>query len=57
MNTCPKCNSPGLLVEASPDGKTKTLRCQKCGFTEVKDNQGRKLLTEVMPQRGSPLLS
>jgi transposase-like protein len=52
---CPKCNAPGLLVEASPDGKTQTLKCQKCGFTEVKDTQGRKLLTEVVPHTGSPI--
>jgi hypothetical protein len=52
---CPKCNAPGLLVEASPDGKTQKVRCQKCGFTEVKDHQGRKLLTEVVPHPQTPI--
>jgi len=52
---CPKCGAAGLLVEASADGKTRTEKCQKCGYTEVKDQQGRKLLTEVVPHTGQPI--
>ena len=44
---CPKCNAPGLIVESSSDGKTKHLKCNSCGLSEVKDTQGRSLLTEV----------
>jgi len=53
---CPKCNEPGLLVEQSPDGKTKRETCQKCGYNEVKDQQGRQLLQEVLPARTNPLI-
>lgn len=55
MSNCPKCGSPGLIVESSPDGKTKTEKCLKCGHTAVKDTQGRPLLQEV-PERGGQLL-
>ena len=48
---CPQCNEPGCLVESSPDGKTEKIKCQKCGLNEVRDKQGRKLLTEVLPAR------
>lgn len=55
---CPKCEAPGLLVESSPDGKTKKLICHQCGLNEVRDAKGRSLLTEVphahpQPQSGS----
>jgi ssDNA-binding Zn-finger/Zn-ribbon topoisomerase 1 len=43
---CPKCGSR-LIVEASADGKVRTETCPKCGLTETKDQQGRKLLQEV----------
>jgi len=45
--TCPSCGKPGLVVEAASDGKTKTKKCQQCGFQLTEDVQGRKLLTEV----------
>ena len=51
---CPKCQAPGLLVEASPDGKTQHLKCSKCGLNETRDTQGRKLLTEIQPVSGGP---
>ena len=44
---CPKCQAPEVIVEASPDGKTQHLQCQKCGLNETRDAQGRKLLTEI----------
>jgi hypothetical protein len=44
---CPKCNAPGLIVESSSDGKTRHIKCNSCGLNEVKDVQGRSLLTEV----------
>lgn len=44
---CPKCNAPGLIVESSEDGKTKKVKCNSCGLNEVRDSQGRTLLTEV----------
>lgn len=43
---CPKCGSQNLLMEGVGDGKTK-LTCQACGHSEVKDREGRPLLTEV----------
>ncbi len=42
---CPKCQAPGVLVESSADGKTKTLKCGKCGLNETQDARGKPLLT------------
>ena len=54
---CPKCDAPKLIQESlSPDGKTKKVRCEACGFTEVRDQQDRRLLTEVPAAPVSPLL-
>ena len=41
---CDKCNMP-MLVEDLGEGH-KRYKCQKCGLNEVKDPQGRKLLTD-----------
>jgi len=43
---CPKCQSQNLLVEGLGNGE-KRLTCQSCGFSQITDNEGRKLLTEV----------
>lgn len=43
---CPNCGEQNLLVEGVGDGKTK-LTCQSCGYHNVKDKEGRPLLTEV----------
>jgi ribosomal protein S27AE len=43
---CPKCGKQNLLVEGLGEGKTR-LTCQACGYSEVKDREGRPLLTEV----------
>ena len=42
---CPKCGKQ-VLIEALGDGK-KRLLCQSCGFNQITDDQGRRLLTEV----------
>lgn len=51
---CPSCGRPGLIVESSPDGKTKKKKCLHCGHQQVEDLQGRKQLLEVpeQPSRG-----
>lgn len=49
-NKCLKCGRPGVIVEAAPDGKTRVKKCLQCGFQQVEDVQGRKLLTEVPQQ-------
>jgi hypothetical protein len=54
--TCPSCGKPGLIVEASADGKTRTKKCLQCGTHQVEDVQGRKLLTEVPRLPGRQLL-
>ncbi len=42
---CQKCNSSNVLVEGVGEGKTK-ITCQACGLSEVKDIQGRQMLTD-----------
>jgi hypothetical protein len=46
---CPKCGSRSVLVEALGDGKTRLI-CQNCRHQEVRDSQGRGLLTDDMPR-------
>lgn len=41
---CVKCSAP-MLVEDLGEGH-KRYKCQKCGLSEVKDREGRKLLTD-----------
>lgn len=45
---CQKCGKPTLIVEDLGGGKKK-LHCSSCGLNEIKDSQGRKMLTETMP--------
>jgi hypothetical protein len=45
---CQKCGSGNVLVEGVGEGKTK-VTCQACGVAEVKDQQGRKMLTDDRP--------
>lgn len=52
---CPKCDNPQLILEDLGEGH-KRARCDKCGFTEVQDREGRKLLVDVRDE-GKPLLS
>ena len=46
-NKCVKCGESGVIVEAAPDGKTKKIKCLKCGYLVVEDARGKPLLTEV----------
>lgn len=46
---CPRCNSTNVLTEALEEGRVKVV-CQQCGFSEVRDPQGRQMLTDNMPQ-------
>ena len=48
---CPKCKE-AMLTEAVAPNKVK-VTCQKCGLSEVRDTQGRKLLTEADPEQPS----
>lgn len=56
MHVCPKCGHTQLIVESSPDGKTRTEKCLKCGYIERLDTKGRRLLQEVLPADGQVLL-
>lgn len=46
--TCQKCGSERVLVEGVGDGVTK-ISCQECGESTIRDNQGRRMLTDDMP--------
>lgn len=46
--TCDKCGSDKLLVEGLLEGKVK-VTCRECGMSEVRDAQGRRMLTDDMP--------
>lgn len=52
---CLSCNSEKVLVESVGDGKVR-VSCQKCGESTVRDQQGRRLLTDDMSPNGQPLL-
>lgn len=52
---CPKCGSAEIVVE-SMSAKTKKIKCSKCGLSEVRDLQERKLLTEQLPAGHGPTL-
>jgi len=45
---CKKCGSGKVLSEGVGEGKVK-VTCQECGMNEVKDEQGRKMLTDDRP--------
>jgi transposase-like protein len=45
---CTKCRSERVLTEGQGDGKTK-ITCQECGYSTVKDRQGRRMLTDAAP--------
>jgi len=51
---CPKCGKPMKLVESDSTTRppTKKVCCAECGYVEVKNDQGQKLLTEVQPTHG-----
>lgn len=44
---CSKCGSSRVLVEGLLEGKVKVV-CQECAASEVRDSQGRKMLTDDM---------
>lgn len=59
-NECPKCGSGLFVVESSDDvgrPKTNILRCQNCGHSEVRDDRGKPMLTEVPPTPGGGLMT
>lgn len=44
---CPKCQHAELIVESvSEHSKLVRAKCLKCGFNEIRDQFGKKLLTE-----------
>jgi ribosomal protein S27E len=45
---CKKCGSEQVVTEGLLDNKVK-VTCQKCGESEIKDAQGRQMLTDDMP--------
>jgi transposase-like protein len=45
---CPRCNSTKVLTEGLDNGKVRTT-CQECGHSEIKDKEGRPMLTDDMP--------
>ena len=47
---CKSCNAKKVLVEGLTEGKSK-ITCQECGFSEIRDPQGRKMLTDDQPHR------
>jgi hypothetical protein len=50
--TCPKCGGQ-VLVEALGEGRVRTT-CQQCHLSEVRDEQGRRMLTDNMPHPSGP---
>jgi len=48
---CEKCGGQ-VLIENVGDKRTK-VTCQACGWSEVRDNEGRRMLTEVPESHGS----
>jgi len=44
---CGNCGSKHVLTEGLLDGKVK-VTCQECSASEIKDDQGRKMLTDDM---------
>jgi len=45
---CTRCGSERVLTEGLEDGRVKTT-CQECGLSQVKDKEGRQMLTDNMP--------
>lgn len=52
---CPRCESPDVCIESKQNGD-RQIKCQKCGFNEIRDKKGRKLLLSTV-ERGDVLLS
>ena len=46
---CKRCGEEKVLVDGLLEGKMKVV-CRKCGFQEIRDNEGRQMLTDDMPQ-------
>ncbi len=46
---CPECGKKTTVENLDPEGKTKRVRCQSCGYFMIIDNQNRKLLTDDLP--------
>jgi ribosomal protein S27AE len=56
MKKCPKCGENTLLTEGQGEGKVK-VKCTSCGLVEVRDEKGRKMLTDdVGSGPGQPLM-
>lgn len=56
---CKKPNCGGtMLVEQQLDAQTSRVRCSKCNLTEVRNDQGQRLLTDsgAGAPRGKTLL-
>ena len=49
MQKCPKCGENTLLTEGQGGGKVR-IKCSSCGLVEIRDEQGRQMLTDDMPQ-------
>lgn len=47
---CKNCGAKKVLVEGLTEGKSK-VTCQECGYHEIRDPEGRKMLTDDMPQQ------
>lgn len=43
---CPKCGDPEVVIENLERGGMR-VQCKRCGLYEIRDSEGRKLLTEV----------
>jgi len=44
---CPDCGHPEVIVESQPNGD-KRIKCPKCYFNEIVDQEGRKLLLDTV---------
>lgn len=57
---CPRCGGKMVIKETRSSGRPVTMKvqCSECGFSEVQNDEGKKLLTEVQPvQDGTGLLT
>lgn len=52
MTQCGKCGSTKVLTESVAEGRVRVV-CQECFHSELRDNEGRKFLTDDMGQRGT----
>lgn len=47
---CRSCGGDKVLVEGLTEGKSK-ITCQKCSYSEIRDPQGRRMLTDDLPHQ------